>query len=206
MRTAEAAAAWRGRGVAAVPFDAADALPPADVALVSIPPDAAGDPTLRAFGERLRSRTLPRVVYLSTVGVYGDSGGAWVDEASPLRPATARAQARVDAEAAWRAFGGESGAAVDILRLGGIYGPGRSGFQRLRDGTARRVVKPGQVFNRIHVDDIAAAVETVAAAGRPGRSLQCRRRRPAPPQDVIAFSAELWVCRRRPRRPTRPPA
>jgi nucleoside-diphosphate-sugar epimerase len=190
-RAPDAVTAWRRQGVEAVLFDAAGALPQADLALVSIPPDEAGDPTLRIFGERLRRASLRRVVYLSTVGVYGDSGGEWVDEVSPLKPATSRARARVLAEEGWRAFGRETGVAVDLLRLGGIYGRGRSGFQRLRDGTARRVLKPGQVFNRIHVDDIAAAVETVAAAGVAGEVYNVVDGAPAPPQDVIAFSAEL---------------
>ena len=135
---------------------------------------------------------LRRVVYLSTVGVYGDSGGAWVDEASPLRAGDgARAGARRRRGGVARVRRARRGVAVDILRLGGIYGPGRSAFQRLRDGTARRVVKPGQVFNRIHVDDIAAAVETVAAAGGAGEVYNVVDGAPAPPQDVIAFAAEL---------------
>ena len=193
-RTPEAVAAWRRDGVEAFLFDgagpgAADAVRSADVALVSIPPDADGDPTLRAFMPALRG--IGRVVYLSTVGVYGDAGGGWVDETSPTQAATPRALARVEAEAAWRAFGREAGREVDILRLGGIYGPGRGGFQRLREGTARRVVKPGQVFNRIHVDDIAYAVETVVAAGRPGEVYNVVDGSPSPPEDVIAYAAEL---------------
>ncbi len=193
-RTPEAVAAWRRDGVAAIFFEGdepsvSDALRTADVALVSIPPDAAGDPTLRAFTDALRA--VRRVVYLSTVGVYGDAGGEWVDETSPTRAATPRALARVEAEAAWRAFGGESGAAVDILRLGGIYGPGRSGFQRLREGTARRVVKPGQVFNRIHVDDIASAVEMVATAGGAGSTYNVVDGAPSAPEEVVGYAARL---------------
>jgi nucleoside-diphosphate-sugar epimerase len=136
-------------------------------------------------------RGLRRIVYLSTVGVYGDSGGDWVDEASPLHAVTPRARARVAAEAAWWNFGADAGVAVDVLRLGGIYGPGRGAFDRLRDGTARRVVKPGQVFNRIHVDDIAAAVECVVAAGRPGVVYTVVDGAPSPPEDVIAYAAGL---------------
>ncbi|MDE3175676.1 MAG: NAD-dependent epimerase/dehydratase family protein, partial [Pseudomonadota bacterium] len=161
------------------------------VALVSIPPDAEGDPTLRGLGAALRAAPVTRIVYLSTVGVYGDSAGAWVDEASPLRAVTPRARARVAAEADWRRFGREAGVPVDILRLGGIYGPGRGAFDRLREGTARRVVKPGQMFNRIHVDDIAAAVEAVVAAARPGEVYNVVDGAPAPPQDVIAHAASL---------------
>ena len=189
VRTQAAVAAWRQRGVDAVLFEDGDgvkaALASAEVALVSIPPDGAGDPALRLYKDALRG--LRRIVYLSTVGVYGDTGGGWVDETSPLLASTPRARARVAAEAAWRPLGVE----VDVLRLGGIYGPGRGAFDRLRDGTARRVVKPGQVFNRIHVDDIALAVETVVAAGRSGEVYNVVDGSPAPPEDVIAFAAAL---------------
>ena len=146
---------------------------------------------MRAYAPALRAGRLARVVYLSTVGVYGDAGGGWVDEESPTAAITPRARARVAAEAAWRAFGREAGVAVDILRLGGIYGPGRSAFDRLREGTARRVVKPGQVFNRIHVDDIAAAVETVAAAARPGAVYNVVDGAPSEPEEVIVYAAGL---------------
>ncbi len=146
------------------------------------------DPTLRAYRPALRGR---RAVYLSTVGVYGDAGGAWVDEDSPTPALSPRARARVAAEAAWMTFGREAGVAVDILRLGGIYGPGRSAFDRLREGKARRVVKPGQVFNRIHVDDIAAAVETVASAGRPGAIYNVVDGDPSPPEAMIECAAAL---------------
>jgi nucleoside-diphosphate-sugar epimerase len=193
VRDAAAVAEWRARGVETVLFDRREAvraaLAGAEVALVSIPPDAAGDPTLRLHADALRG--LRRIVYLSTVGVYGDSGGAWVDETSPLHAATPRARARVAAEAAWRDLGAQAGVAVDVLRLGGIYGPGRGAFDRLREGAARRVVKPGQAFNRIHVDDIACAVERVVAAGRPGEVYNVVDGTPSPPQDVIAFAAAL---------------
>lgn len=195
-RTAPARDLWRARGVAAFPFDPADpallaALAQARVALISIPPDATGDPTLRGFTDALRASRLDRIVYLSTVGVYGDSGGAWVDEASPCRAVSQRARARVAAEAQWRALGAQIGVPVDVLRLGGIYGPGRGAFDRLREGTARRIVKPGQVFNRIHVDDIALAVETVVAAGLPGDVYNVVDGQPSPPEDVIAYAAGL---------------
>jgi nucleoside-diphosphate-sugar epimerase len=194
VRAAAALAAWRDRGVEAYLFAPDDAgltaaLARAEIGLVSIPPDAAGDPTLRRFGSALGG--FRRIVYLSTVGVYGDSGGGWVDEASPLKAVTPRARARVAAEAEWRAFAAATGVTVDVLRLGGIYGPGRGAFDRLRDGTARRVVKKAQVFNRIHVDDIAAAVETVVAAGRPGEVYNVVDGTPAPPEDVIAYAASL---------------
>ena len=190
VRDPGALEAWRRQGVAAHLFGdpgAAD-LAGAEIALVSIPPDAEGDPTLRAYRPALRVR---RAVYLSTVGVYGDAGGAWVDEDSPTPALSPRARARVAAEAAWMTFGREAGVAFDILRLGGIYGPGRSAFDRLREGKARRVVKPGQVFNRIHVDDIAAAVETVASAGRPGAIYNVVDGDPSPPEAMIECAAAL---------------
>jgi nucleoside-diphosphate-sugar epimerase len=184
---------WRARGVEARLYDPGDermlgAIRRAAVALSSIPPDVAGDPVLRDFAPSLTG--LRRLVYLSTVGVYGDCAGDWVDEESPTLAVTPRARARIAAETAWSAFGAAHGVPVDILRLGGIYGPGRSAFDRLREGNARRVVKPGQVFNRIHVEDIAAAVETVVAAGRPGAIYNVVDGAPSPPQDVIVYAAE----------------
>jgi nucleoside-diphosphate-sugar epimerase len=196
VRSASAVAEWAGKGQEAHLFDAdptalAAALQRADAGLVSAPPDAAGDPVLRAAGAAIRTAGWGRVVYLSTVGVYGDTGGAWVDETSLLSAVTPRARARIDAEAAWVAFGREAGVEIDILRLGGIYGPARGPFEKLRSGEARAVVKPGQVFNRIHVDDIAAAVETAITAGRPGAVYNVVDGSPSAPEDVLDYGAEL---------------
>jgi len=160
--------------------------------LVSIPPDLEGDPTLRHFRDDLAALpALAWVGYLSTVGVYGDWKGAWVDETSPTRPTSERSLRRVMAEKAWLAFGADSGRRVEVFRLAGIYGPGLSVIDNLRAGTARRIVKPGQVFNRIHVDDIArmlaAAIDT--PAGHTIYNLSDDE--PAPPQDVVAYAAEL---------------
>jgi nucleoside-diphosphate-sugar epimerase len=130
------------------------------------------------------------VVYLSTIGVYGDAGGAWVDEASPCEPDSPRTAARRVAETGWLDLGRESGAAVAILRLSGIYGPGRNTFLNLLDGSARRLVKPGQVFNRIHVEDIAQAVERCFET-RAGGLFNITDDEPAPPQDVVAHAASL---------------
>jgi nucleoside-diphosphate-sugar epimerase len=168
----------------------ADALAEATHVLVSIAPGEAGDPVLTCFRNDLAALKPQALVYLSTVGVYGDHGGAWVDEASECRPVSQRSIRRLEAEAAWRLFAEETATPVAILRLAGIYGPGRSAFDRLKDSTARRVVKPGQVFNRIHVDDIAAAVEACFAAGADG-TYNVADDEPAPPQDVIAYAAEL---------------
>ncbi|MFL6847210.1 MAG: SDR family NAD(P)-dependent oxidoreductase, partial [Sphingomicrobium sp.] len=122
--------------------------------LVSIPPDLEGDAVLRDFADDITALSgLEWVGYLSTVGVYGDAKGAWVDETSAVRPLTVRSLRRAEAERAWLDFGAKTGRRVEVFRLAGIYGPGRSVIENLRAGTARRIVKPGQVFNRIHVDD-----------------------------------------------------
>ena len=160
--------------------------------LVSVPPDLEGDAVLRHFHDDLAALPeLAWVGYLSTVGVYGDWQGQWVDETSPTRPTSERSLRRVQAEKAWLAFGSESGRRVEVFRLAGIYGPGRSVIEHLKAGTARRVVKPGQVFNRIHVDDIArvlvAAIDK--AAGHSVYTVSDDE--PAPPQDVVAYAAEL---------------
>ncbi len=163
----------------------------ADAVLVSAPPGEAGDPVLRVFAEPLS--TAPRlasIVYLSTIGVYGDHGGHWVDETTGPRPQAGRARARLGAEAAWQAVGHHAGAAVAVLRLAGIYGPERNALVSAIRGTARRIVKPGQVFNRIHVADIAQAIDA-AFAQRASGLFNVTDDEPGPPQDVIAFAAEL---------------
>jgi nucleoside-diphosphate-sugar epimerase len=171
--------------------DPAAALAEADAVLTSIPPGPEGDPALAALGPALDGARLRWVGYLSTTGVYGDSGGAWVDEDSPLKPSSPRSAARVAAEAAWRALWRERGLPVHVFRLAGIYGPGRSPFERIRAGTARRIVKPGQVFSRIHVDDIAAVLAASLAAPEPGAVYNVCDDEAAPPQDVIAHAAAL---------------
>ena len=120
------------------------------------------------------------MIYYSTIGVYGDHAGAWVDEASATRTRTARGLARLDDEARWTAAARERGAEADILRLAGIYGPGRNALVSLRRGEARRIVKPGQVFNRAHVDDIAEVSRLVLTHGLAGPDLERRRRRARP--------------------------
>ena len=133
--------------------------------------------------------------YLSTTGVYGDHGGGWVDEGAALTPATERGRARVAAEAEWAALADRTGAALHVFRLAGIYGPGRGPFAKVRAGTARRIVKPGQVFSRIHVDDIAAvllaSIDRPADAADGGRVYNVCDDDPAPPQDVLAHAAHL---------------
>jgi nucleoside-diphosphate-sugar epimerase len=163
----------------------------ADAALVSIPQTETGDPVLSVFGETLaRSRRLRMIVYLSTVGVYGDHCGAWVDETTVPRTDTVRGKKRLAAERAWIEFGAHSGAKVAILRLAGIYGPGRNVLTQVARGEARRIVRPGQVFNRVHVDDIAQAIDA-AFASRAGGVFNVADDEPAPPADLIVFAAQL---------------
>ena len=134
------------------------ALDQARYLLVSAPPEESGDPVLAKFAERIAQSKIERIVYLSTVGVYGDHGGAWIDETTPCDPSNARSRWRLSAEEAWLALGARMGKPAHVLRLSGIYGPGRNALANLRAGTARRIIKSGQVFNRIHVEDIARAV------------------------------------------------
>jgi nucleoside-diphosphate-sugar epimerase len=160
--------------------------------LISIPPDLEGDVVLRYFRHDLL--VLPElgwVGYLSTVGVYGDCQGRWVDEMSPTRPMTERSLRRLEAENAWLDFGRASGHRVELFRLAGIYGPGRSVIDSLRAGTARRIVKPGQVFNRIHVDDIALVLAAAIDKSAGHAIYNVSDDAPAPPQDVVAYAAEL---------------
>ncbi|RTM05120.1 MAG: SDR family oxidoreductase [Bradyrhizobiaceae bacterium] len=158
----------------------------ADVLLVSIPPGTSGDPAIAAFGDVLATGHR-KIVYLSTIGVYGDHGGGWVDESTPPQSTLDRGRLRVDAEQAWMDIAHGNAA---ILRLAGIYGPGRNALTTLRAGTARRIIKPGQVFNRIHVDDIANAIMAAIHHGSGGTWNICDDE-PTPPQDVIAYAAEL---------------
>lgn len=169
----------------------ADALSRATCALVSIPPQEGRDPVLADYGAALRQATsLRSIVYLSTVGVYGDHGGDWVDEDTPVNPRSARSHARVAAERDWQHFAQQSGTPVAILRLAGIYGPGRSALADLRAGVARRVVKPGQVFNRIHVDDIAQVIDA-AFRTRAGGLFNVADDEPASSSEVVAYAADL---------------
>ncbi len=172
------------------PGDCAQALDEATHLLISVGPTAAGDPVLDRLGDQI-ARIAPRlkwVGYLSTTAVYGDHGGDWVDETTPPNPASKRGQWRMDAEAAWGAI---PDLALHIFRLAGIYGPGRGPFAKVRSGTARRIIKPGQVFSRIHVADIAQVLAASIARPDPGAIYNLCDDDPAPPQDVIAHAAEL---------------
>ncbi len=171
----------------------------ADAVLVSVPPGA-GDPVLDAWATHLADAPRLRWIgYLSTVGVYGDHGGAWVDEDTPCRPVSDRSLRRLSVEGQWLDFGRSHGKSVRIFRLSGIYGPGRNAIANLRAGTARRLIKPGQVFNRIHTADIAGALAAAIATGgdaetNAGRVYNLTDDEPAPPQDVVAHAARLIGC------------
>jgi len=159
--------------------------------LISAAPGDAGDPVLAALADSIAAASkLQSIVYLSSLGVYGDHGGAWIDETTPTIPPHTRGAARVDAELAWRALGRQRNTAVAILRLGGIYGPGQNAFVRLLAGRAHRIDKPGHVSNRIHVADIAQAIDA-ALARRFDGIVNITDGEPAPPADQIEFAAKL---------------
>jgi nucleoside-diphosphate-sugar epimerase len=174
--------------------DLAPAIAAADHLLVCTAPDVeTGDPVLRDWRAAMAAAAprLKWVGYLSTTAVYGDHAGGWVDEETPLAPATPRGRARVAAEAAWQALAEETGLPLHIFRLAGIYGPGRGPFAKLRAGTARRIVKPGQVFSRIHVEDIATVLAASVARPNPGAIYNVCDDDPAPPEEVIAHAARI---------------
>jgi nucleoside-diphosphate-sugar epimerase len=157
--------------------------------VLSIPPTEAGDPAFNLHrGDLDAAPGLDWLCYYSTVGVYGDFGGQWIDETAPTRPINKRSAHRVEVEQQWRDFAAARGVPLLILRLAGIYGPGRSAFDKLREGTARRIVKPGQVFNRIHVEDIGR-VTALAAQRRLSGTFNLADDEPAPPQDLIEYAA-----------------
>ncbi len=194
-RSAEKQAALRARGIDAILFDRERPVP--DLArrltgvtdlLASIPPDAGGDPAIGQHGREIAAAPdLRWVGYLSTTGVYGDCGSAWVDEASPLAPSGERGRRRMLAEAAWAALPQKA----HLFRLAGIYGPGSSALDTVREGRARRVVKPGQVFSRIHVSDIASTIVASMARPNPGAAYNVCDDDPAPPADVVTYACAL---------------
>lgn len=189
-RSAAKADTLRAQGVEPLIWpgdDLGPALAQATHVLSSISPNENGDPVLAAIGPLIAAGDFEWVGYLSTTGVYGDHQGAWVDETTPLTPGTKRGRERVLAEAQWQALG----VPLHIFRLAGIYGPGRGPFAKVRDGSARRILKPDQVFSRIHVDDIAQALAASIAQPKPGRIYNICDDDPAPPEDVIAYAAQL---------------
>ena len=163
----------------------------ADAILVSAAPGPGGDPVLAAFHDDLVGAKPRWLGYLSTTGVYGDRNGGWVDEDSPLDATGPRGQARIRAEGDWRSLANRAGLPLHIFRLAGIYGPGRGPFEKVRNGTARRIIKPGQVFSRIHAEDIAQVLLASLDRPAPGTAYNLCDDDPAPPQDVLAHAAEL---------------
>ncbi len=198
-RTAERVAALQREGIEAYAFDGAsvaagveDAIRRSEAIVVSIPPRDGSSRARELFAATIAAAPqLRRIVYYSTIGVYGDHAGAWVDETSATLTRTARGLARVADEARWTAEGQARGIEADILRLAGIYGPDRNALVNLRRGQPRRIVKPGQVFNRAHVDDIAELTRLVLVRRLEGQIWNVADDEPAPPQDVIAYAAAL---------------
>jgi nucleoside-diphosphate-sugar epimerase len=196
-RSEENAAAIRAEGAEAViwpPSDPAALAAQATHVLASAAPGRDGvDPVLAVMGDALAARgaDIAWAGYLSTTAVFGDRGGAWVDENAAPRPSSIRGEARVAAETAWLDLMAGSGLPVHIFRLAGIYGPGRGPFQKVQTGKSRRIVKPGQVFGRIHADDIASVLQASIARPRPGAAYSVCDDLPAPPEDVIAEAARM---------------
>jgi nucleoside-diphosphate-sugar epimerase len=188
-RSAAKTQALRAQGVEPILWqdDLTSALAQSTHLLSSIAPDESGDPVLLRYGQQIAARPLHWVGYLSTTAVYGDHKGAWVDETTALTPGTARGAARVAAEQAWSALG----LPLHIFRLAGIYGPGRGPFEKVRDGTARRIIKTGQVFSRTHVQDIAQVLAASIARPAPGGIYNVCDDDPAPPEDELSHAARL---------------
>ncbi|MEO1199060.1 MAG: SDR family oxidoreductase [Pseudomonadota bacterium] len=199
VRTEEKAERIATLGVEPILFDGttpaphlAEAIAEATHAVQSIAPGEDGDAILAHHETDIRtSQSLGWIAYLSTIGVYGDHKGAWIDETAELRPTHPRAKRRVAAEATWRTLGRETGKIVMVFRLAGIYGPGRNQMEQIRRGTARRIIREGQVFNRIHVSDIASALEGAIAHPVPDGVYNVADDCPAPPDEVVAYAASL---------------
>ncbi len=194
-RDAEKARTLRAEGIDAhvwPPDDLFAALPEKTHLLLSAPPGEEGDPVLGRYREALtaQSERIAWVGYLSTTAVYGDRQGGWVDETSDLSPASERGKRRVTAEREWLALA-ERGLPVHTFRLAGIYGPGRGPFEKIRRGTAQRIIKEGQVFGRIHVEDIATVLQASIAQPAPGTAYNVTDDLTCPPQDVIGHAADL---------------
>lgn len=200
-RDEDKAAMLKAQGITPIMLDgaalSADSLAGVSHIVLSAAPDEHGDPALPILKDALAAcaKQVKWLGYLSTTGVYGDHDGAWIDEETPPGPVGARGQRRIDAEAAWGALATELGIGLDCFRLAGIYGPGRNQLASLKNGTARRIEKAGQVFSRIHVADIAqilyAAMTKTEARANAVRAYSLCDDEPAPPQQVVEYAAEL---------------
>ncbi|HWN48689.1 MAG TPA: NAD-dependent epimerase/dehydratase family protein [Xanthobacteraceae bacterium] len=191
-----------GNAVEVIVFDGITASPllvtaiaDATVLLVSIAPDRDADPVLTYLPDAITAAPrLDSIVYLSTIAVYGNHDGRWIDETTPLIPALTRASNRIEAECAWQALGGAHGIPVAIIRIAGIYGPGANALETVKAGRARRITKPGQVFNRIHVADLAQIIDKavdMALRRGAGGIFNAADDEPTPPGDPIVFAASL---------------
>jgi nucleoside-diphosphate-sugar epimerase len=196
-RTAESLAAIEAAGAEAFRFDREHPLPAEALAgtthlLVSIPPDSDGDAVLGVHGKDIAAlRDIGWIGYLSSTGVYGDADGKVVDENSPVRPSSDHARRRAAAEQEGLSFGATHGLPVHVFRLSGIYGPGRSALDKLRNGTAQRIDRPGHLFSRIHAEDIARVLKASMAKPNPGTIYNVADDEPAPAADVIAYAAQI---------------
>ena len=200
VRTADRKAALRTEGIEAHVFDGTMPMAECEAALAgathllcSIPPqqDMAAPALAWHAADIARQETLDWLGYLSTTGVYGDRGGAWVDEDTPPAPDLERARRRLEAEHLWLVMAERYAIPVHIFRLAGIYGPGRGVLAQIREGRAKRVVKPGQVFSRIHVEDIVQVLRASMAAPFPGRIYNLADDDPAAPDKVVTFACDL---------------
>lgn len=193
-RSAASAEALAAQGIGLLDFNQCTELPEGVTHIVSsVPPESDGDPVLHRFGASLAERAngIAWVAYLSTTGVYGDHGGAWIDESTPLAPNTERGWRRLRAEEAWLRLQLDHGLPLHIFRLAGIYGPGRNQLLSILDGSAKRIIKDGQVFSRIHVDDIAGILLASMARPHAGAAYNVADDEPRPPQDVVEHAARL---------------
>lgn len=196
-RTAAKFAGVEATGAKAMAFDGTltpeikAAFATAGKLILSISPDQGGDPVLPLLANlKAAMPKLTWAAYLSTVGVYGDHDGAWVDEETPCKPVSSRSFARIEAELAWQKLFSQSDIPLAVLRLSGIYGPGRNQIKTALEGGARRLIKPGQMFNRIRVEDIASATLFLAERNLSG-IFNVTDDEPAPPQDVVMFACQL---------------
>jgi nucleoside-diphosphate-sugar epimerase len=190
-RSDEGVASINAAGFEGVRFDQYTDIPDSVTHIVSSVPPGAADPVIAKFGAQLAQQKFDWVAYLSTTGVYGDHQGRLVDEDFPPTPNTERGEKRVVAETQWLQLYHDHGVPVHVFRLAGIYGPGRNQLLTVRDGTAKRVIRPGQIFSRIHVEDIAGILRASMAQPNPGRVYNVADDEPCPPQNVVAYAAGL---------------